>query len=228
MKIVSYLKEIRKQQNPTNLVKMGYLNTVIRTTSSELSSYYQVSDTLYLDLCDKLNWQVTVNILIVLTLVVTNISRFVNKIISCAVPIYFSENQEEYANQMCFVSEEKYAANESNTILIAPNRTLVYFRKSKVSSLSNATSIPEDKNPILIGSYYIWVSYVLVFLVLLLFVVKCLWLYLLKYQFRDIDLNELLKAAVECKDVPIDKFIFFDSKSRICVNKLLFKNNYIK
>lgn len=205
---------------------MGYLNTLIKDSGGHLSSLYQFTETTtYIDIGDKLNWQVTVNILIVLVLVVTNLSKFLNKIISCAVPIYFSDNQEEYANQICFIGE-KYATNESNSIYIASNQTLVYYRRSSTSTAS-AASQDDDKGPHLLSSYYIWVPYVLVVQILLFLLVKCLWQCLLEWQFQELDLNELLKAANECKDVPIDKFMFFDCET-LCVDQDLFQNSYIR
>lgn len=206
---------------------MGYLNTLIKTGSSQLGSLYQFTDTPYMDPSDKLNWQVTVNVLIVLVFILINIRQFLNKMISCAVPIYFSNNQEEYANLMCYVTENKYSANESNTILIAPNQTLVYFRKPSRTAVSNQLPL-DDQMPVQLGSYYIWVPYILIALILLFLLVKCLWIYLLSYQFRDLDINELLKAAGRAKNIPIDKFIYFNSAQQISVNSLLFRNKDIK
>lgn len=200
---------------------MGYLNKLIQTSSSQLSSVYQFTDAPYIDLSDQLNWQITVNVLVVLIFMLTNISKFVSKRISCAVPIYFTENHEEYANLMCYISEHKYAANESNTILIAPNQTLVYYH-------SNNSTSNWPHGPKLIGSYYVWVPYVLVLLVVLVILVRLLWMYLLKRLYRHVDLDELLRAAARCRDVPIEKFLFFDSKNHININRLLFRNHNIR
>lgn len=201
---------------------MGYLNELIKTGSNQFSSFYQFTDTPYVDISDQLNWQVTVNLLIVFVLVLTNISQFLNKIISCAVPIYFSDNQEQYANEVCYVSENKYAANESNTILIAPNQTLVYFKKS--SSSSSMPLINDNEGPRQLGSYYVWVPYVLMGLIFIFLFVKCMWIYVLSYQFRDMDLNEMLKAASRLRDFPVDEFVYFETPHRLDINKLLFRN----
>ena len=75
-----------------------------------------------IDLADKLNWEVTVNLLVVAVLIVTNIKHFINKLISCTVPIHFSDNQEQYANEVCFISD-KYFVLDTERILIFKNDT---------------------------------------------------------------------------------------------------------
>lgn len=197
---------------------MVYLRELLKTGGSQLGAFYQFNDTPYMDTSDQLNWQVTVNLLIVLVLVLVNIRRFLNKIISCAVPIYFSDNQEQYANEVCYVAESKYAANESSTILIAPNQTLVYFKKSLDQRL-------DADEPRQLGSYYVWVPYVLMLLIFVFLFIKCLWIYVLSYQFTELDLNELLKAAAHLKDFPLDEFVHIDERSqRIDINQRLFRN----
>lgn len=222
---------------------MGHLKDLMETGSGELISFYHFTDTPYVDVSDQLNWQVTVNLLTVLVLVLANIRLFLNKTISCAVPIYFSENQETYANEMCYVSESKYAANESNTILIAPNQTLVYYFKKKSSSSTSSplsplrpasdeptpTPTPPPASPRQLGSYYVWVPYALITLILLFLLVKCLWIYVLRCRFRDMDLNEMLKAAARLKEFPpLDEFVSFRSAHHIDVNQLVYRNSNMK
>lgn len=210
---------------------MGHLKELIETASSELSSVYHFTDTPYMDVSDKLNWQVTVNLLILLVLVLTNIGQFVSKPISCAVPIYFSENQEAYANEICYVSENKYAANESSTILIAPNQTLVYSKRPAAAATldnNNNDATTTIKSPQQLGSYYVWVPYVLSTLILIFLLVKCLWIYMLTYRFRGLDINELVKAAARLKEFPLDQFVFFKSSRELHVNQMIFRDFNIK
>ncbi len=78
------------------------------------------SKKLQIDFSDRLNWEITVNLLVIATLIVTNIKHFINKLISCTVPMHFSNNQEEYVNEVCFISD-KYYVLDTERILIYKN-----------------------------------------------------------------------------------------------------------
>ena len=77
---------------------MGLLSNMSVPKANINSNY---TKKIQIDLADKLNWEVTVNLLIVATLIVTNLKHFINKLISCTVPIHFSDNQEVYVNEVC-------------------------------------------------------------------------------------------------------------------------------
>ncbi len=78
------------------------------------------SKNLQIDFSDRLNWEITVNLLVIATLIVTNIKHFINKLISCTVPMHFSTNQEEYVNEVCYISD-KYFVLDTERILIYKN-----------------------------------------------------------------------------------------------------------
>lgn len=98
---------------------MGFLSS-LSLPKTDIGSFY--ANKIQVDLADKLNWEVTVNLLVVLTLIVTNLKHFINKLISCTVPIHFSNNQEEYVNEVCFVSD-KFFVLDTDRIFIYNNET---------------------------------------------------------------------------------------------------------
>lgn len=98
---------------------MGLLSS-LSLPKTDIDSYY--AKKVQVDLADKLNWEVTVNLLVVFTLIVTNLKHFINKLISCTVPIHFSNNQEEYVNEVCFVSD-KFFVLDTDRIFIYNNET---------------------------------------------------------------------------------------------------------
>jgi hypothetical protein len=82
---------------------MGFVK--ILTSKTNVLSY-GIFKNIEIDLADKLNWQITSNIIILFIVIVSNSQNFINKLISCTVPINFSDNQEEYVNELCFIVDK--------------------------------------------------------------------------------------------------------------------------
>jgi innexin len=153
------------------------------------------------DWSDKLSWSVTVNILILLLFIVSNVKNFINKSISCAVPIYFSSNQEQYVNEICFISDKYYAMDNQRIIIYDIKQT---SNKTKLSDDFNANNIDiiDEKRPgepILIA-YYIWVPYFLILQILLILLPRKLWFFFLN-RLTNLDIIEFFKAAKACKNI---------------------------
>jgi hypothetical protein len=98
---------------------MGFLSS-LSLPKADTNNYY--AKKIQVDLADRLNWEVTVNLLVVCILIVTNLKHFINKLISCTVPIHFSSNQEEYVNEVCFVSD-KFFVLDTDRIFIYNNES---------------------------------------------------------------------------------------------------------
>ncbi|CAF1056497.1 unnamed protein product, partial [Brachionus calyciflorus] len=185
---------------------MGLLSHILNT--DELNDVYIYKGT-YLDITDKLNWQITVNIVLIFTFLVSNLKNFVNKIISCAVPIYFSDNQEEYANQVCFISN-KYFVDDNERVIISQN-----FTPEPIGFNNKLLSENGRKEPPVVISYYIWVPYILLIQALLFVAVKYLWLYLFKIL-TNLDIKEICKSAEMCKNL---KELVFIDKGKMEISK---------
>jgi hypothetical protein len=85
--------------------------TLIKIINEETNANvfrYGIFKQIEIDFSDKLNWQITVNILIIFMFIVSNCEIFINKLISCTVPINFSDNQEDYVNEVCFLVDKYY------------------------------------------------------------------------------------------------------------------------
>lgn len=157
---------------------MGFLKKFLN--QDEVNNVYIFKENFH-DKSDKFNWQTTVNLLIIFTFLVSNVKNIVNKIISCTVPINFSENQEEYVNQICYISN-KYYVDDGDKIIINQNFSseMQILNKSK-------------EHPILL-SYYIWVPYILLIQALLFLFIKHIWYYMMQ-KLTCFDMHELIKSA---------------------------------
>jgi hypothetical protein len=155
-----------------------------------------------IDFADKLNWQMTMNLLALCVIVISNTRSIVNKVISCAVPIYFPSNHEEYANEICYISE-KYMVNESERIIINGNST----NQVELSYLNKSISSPR------VISYYVWVPYILIAQIFMLFIPERVWSHLM-YNLTEIDVKELLKAVKLCNNLLKQSFSRTDFQSR--------------
>lgn len=201
---------------------MGYIKKFIE--SSELNEIYIFREkSIYLDTADKLNWQITINILVIFILILANVKDLLNRIITCAVPIYFSDNQQEYADEICYISEKYHVYDEDMILVNGQNSSLVYAdRMLKKLDYRNYQSAHRFE------SYYIWVPYVLAVQIVLLVALKSVWQYSLK-KIISLDVNELLSASISCKDVQLDKFLH-DHSSSLGINEHYFQNvhfNYL-
>ncbi|RMZ92837.1 briggsae CBR-INX, partial [Brachionus plicatilis] len=170
---------------------MGFLKNILNTDDLDDVYIYQSS---YLDMADKLNWQITVNILLVFTFLVSNLKSFVHKIISCTVPIYFSDNQEEYANLACYISN-KFFVDDTERVIISQNFTPEPIGFDNKILISN-----DGKETPVVVSYYIWVPYILVVQALLFLFTKHIWIYLFR-TLTYLDIKELCRSAEMCKNV---------------------------
>ena len=166
---------------------MGFVGITIPTAG--LTNGY--TKKLQIDFADKLNWQVTVNLLIIALIVVTNMRLFINKLISCTVPMHFSSNQEEYANEICFITVDKYFVMENERILIFKNES----SKMQLNYIDEKDSVGEQPSLV---SYYIFVPYILIIEAFLIVLPRKLWSYLLQNLGR-FDMDEMLKASFTCK-----------------------------
>ena len=166
---------------------MGFVGITIPTAG--LTNGY--AKKIQIDFADKLNWQVTVNLLIIALIVVTNMRLFINKLISCTVPMHFSSNQEEYANEICFITGDKYFVMENERILIFKNES----SKMQLNYIDEKDSVGEQ--PPLV-SYYIFVPYILIIEAFLIVLPRKLWSHLLK-KLGKFDMDEMLKASFTCK-----------------------------
>jgi hypothetical protein len=173
-----------------------------------------------IDLADKLNWQMTMNLLTLCVLVISNTRSIVNKVISCAVPIYFPSNHEEYANEICYISD-KYVVNESERIIINGNST----NQVELSYLNKSISSPK------VVSYYVWVPYILIAQILMFLISERLWSHFM-YNLSEIDVKELLKAVKLCNNFLNQSFSQNSFGSRKYKSsqqqKLLFGNSNFK
>lgn len=190
---------------------MGLLSYFL--SNNNLDNVYILKEN-YNDISDRFNWQFTVNLLIIFTFLVSNVTSFVNKIISCAVPINFSENQEEYANQVCYISD-KYYVGDSERIVVSQNFTL------EPLTLSH----DQAKSPLLV-SYYVWVPYILLGQALLFLFIKRLWIFMLEHLTR-LDMGEILKSVQMSKNNK--EIIYFDDYSnRFEINPKAFRNVHLR
>jgi hypothetical protein len=147
----------------------------------------------YMDIADKLTWKITAQILVVLILIVFNAKEFVNKVISCAVPMYFSPNQEEYANEICFITN-KYYVNENHEIFLhKSNETLI--SNSLLKNNFNGTITINDRTKVQNVSYYLWIPYILLLQGFLFLVPEKLWYLTLNFHTK-IDIKDLLRASL--------------------------------
>lgn len=154
----------------------------------------------YIDISDKLNWQFTVNLLVIFMFILSNASSFVNKIISCTVPINFSPNQEEYANEVCYISD-KYSVLDNERVYIYKNSTKD-MEPNYVETFNSKTKSHQE-SPMQI-SYYVWVPYILLIQAFLYVFPKYIWKYFLKH-ITNLDMNETFKASTNCRNVASDE-----------------------
>ncbi len=133
---------------------MGFFPSAMIPTTGLTDQYFQK---IQIDFSDKLNWEITVNILVISTVIVTNIRYLINKPISCTVPMHFSSNQEEYANEICFISD-KYFVKDNERILLFKNDS----SKVQINYFDEKDSIATANDQPAITSYYIFVPYILI------------------------------------------------------------------
>lgn len=161
----------------------------------------------FVDFSDQLNGQYTVNILIVLTFVISNAISFLNKTINCAVPINFSANQETYTNLACYVND-KYHVTDTEPLTLVFNSSLISTidlqnQEADESSEQVYKLIDGDYKqirPSRIATHYIWIEYILLGQAFSFWILKQIWWSLLN-RFTFIDLNEVISAAKGFKSV---------------------------
>jgi hypothetical protein len=205
---------------------MGLISHILNAHASDI---YKVSliKLFYVDFVDQLNWEYTVNLLVFFTFVISNAKKFVHDVIRCVVPMYFSENQEEYANEICYITTFKYYIADSaryNVFLNASSNDYsikyINLHDNKLDLLSN---VPKA------SSYYVWIPYVLLAQAVLLVGPRFLWSFLLCYV-TNIDMGELLNAANNCKNL-CNNMTRIDHSSSIkysLIDPLLRKNSNFK
>ena len=193
---------------------MGFLKNVLNTDVLNEVYIYQGS---YLDTADKFNWQITVNVLLVFTFLVSNLQNFVHKIISCTVPIYFSDNQEEYANLVCYISN-KFFVDDTERVIISQN-----FTPESIGFDNKILNRIDGKETPIVVSYYIWVPYILVIQALLFLLTKYIWIYLFK-SLTQLDIIELCKSARMCQNVK--SMVVLDTTEKTYKLSSVFKDNH--
>ncbi|CAF3749702.1 unnamed protein product [Rotaria socialis] len=120
------------------------------------------------DLCDRLNYSHTVAILIVFAIIVTN-RQFSENQIKCWVPAQFTGSYEQYANQICFIT---------NTYSFDMHETL-----------------PDDYNQRHEQElkYYQWTPFILILMAILFYMPHQIWR---GFSLRSgVDLKDLIEAA---------------------------------
>jgi hypothetical protein len=155
------------------------------------------------DFVDKLNWKLTTSILVLSIFIVSNVKQFIAKLISCTVPIQFSDNQVDYANEVCFVSDkffitdnQRFNLNENKMNDWNNNVNNTYTNTFKLQLVNEKIKENEiNNNNIKMISYYIWVPYILSCLALSILMTKCLWLNFLKSSMLCTDILEVLRAS---------------------------------
>ena len=176
---------------------MGLISHILEAHASDI---YQVDllKLYYVDFIDQLNWEYTVNMLVFFTFIISNAKIFVHQVIKCVVPMYFSENQEEYANEYCYVSTSKFYISDTERYNVFINTSsndysikYINLHDNKLDLLSN---VPKA------SSYYVWIPYVLLTQAIFLVGPRFLWSFLLSYL-TSIDMCELLNAANNCKNL---------------------------
>ena len=178
-------------------IEMGILSSILQNddaNKADLSKLY------YLDFADRLNWEYTVNLLVVITFIISNARFFVNKVISCVVPMYFSANQEEYANEICYITINKYYVSEHERIYVFENFT----DKIQINYINSIDNSINDKPVPTLASYYVWIPYILIMLSIFMAAPRYIWSQLLKKQ-TAIDMDEMLKAASKCRNLCANK-----------------------
>lgn len=193
---------------------MGLLKNVLNTDVLNDVYIYQGS---YLDIADKFNWQITVNLLLVFTFLVSNLQSFVHKIISCTVPIYFSDNQEEYANLVCYISN-KFFLDDSERVIISQN-----FTPESIGFDNKLLNRNDGKETPVVVSYYIWVPYILVVQALLFLLTKYIWIYMFK-KLTHLDIKELCKSAEMCQNVK--SMVVLDANEKVFKLSNVFTDNH--
>ena len=173
---------------------MGLVSYIL---DSQANDIYKLSlvKLYYVDFADKLNWEYTVNLLVFFTFVISHAKMFVNRVISCVVPIYFTQNQEDYANEMCYITTNKFYMNDHERYYVFQNNT-EHIGVAYINAYDN--NIDPSVSVAKVASYYVWVPYVLLAQAVCLVSPRFLWSYLLSHL-TSIDMNELLKAASQCK-----------------------------
>lgn len=170
--------------------------SLIKIVSAKTNVFsYGIFRQLEIDLADRLTWQITVNILVIFMFIVSNAQNFINKLISCTVPINFSDNQETYVNEICFIADKYYASDHERILIIkndSTNLVIDYVDKNN------------DSQPNLV-SYYIFVPYALVLEAILVLVPRYIWIFLLN-KYTQLDMGEIFKASAICKDFCNKKF----------------------
>jgi innexin len=194
---------------------MGFVK--ILTSKTNVLSY-GIFKNIEIDLADKLNWQITSNIIILFIVIVSNSQNFINKLISCTVPINFSDNQEEYVNELCFIVD-KYYAKDNERILILKNDS----NNLMINYIDNNNNEEPTRT-----SYYIFVPIVLVIEAILVITPRYLWLAIIA-RYSKMDLEEMFKAVNVCREFSNKKFkeIFLKKKMPTTVSEEVFYLNYM-
>ncbi|CAF0782868.1 unnamed protein product [Adineta ricciae] len=121
---------------------------------------------------DRLSYRYTCAILIAFTLIVSN-REFTMKRIQCWVPAFFTENYEEYTNNVCWV-RNTYYLNDNSDVPETPHAR-------------QETSI----------RYYQWIPFILLFQAFFFFLPYVLWRVLC--QRSGIDIRDVVEAAANYK-----------------------------
>lgn len=126
------------------------------------------------DLADRLNYRYTVAILITFAVVVSH-RQFSESVIKCWVPAFFTSNYEQYANQVCWISNTYYV-NSTQTV-------------PKEDAVKKSTEI----------KYYQWIPFILLIQALFLYIPRILWRLLTARA--GLDMRDLVEAAHSYKSV---------------------------
>lgn len=184
---------------------MGLIKVV--TAKTNVFSY-GIFKHIEIDFADKLNWQITVNILVMFMFIVSNSQNFINKLISCTVPINFSDNQEEYVNEICFIVDKYYTSDNGRILIVKNDSTNILINY-----------IDKDNEQPNLVSYYIFVPYALLIEAILILIPRYLWVAILCKQ-TQLDMAEIFKASAICKDFSTKNFKNLFLKRRKSILKL--------
>ncbi len=122
----------------------------------------------------RLNYRYTVAILVVFAVIVSH-RQFSESVIKCWVPAFFTSNYEQYANQVCWISNTYYV----NTSVGMPRED----ETKKDSEIK----------------YYQWIPFILLVQALLLYIPRIMWRLLTARA--GLDMRDLVEAAHSYKTV---------------------------
>ena len=171
---------------------MDFLNNLFLLKEAYNQDFMRLN---FMDIADKLTWKTTTHLLVILNLILFYAKEFLNKPISCAVPMYFSSNQEEYTNEICFITN-KYSVNDNQEIFFYKDKNETSMLESFLNFNENLSKNSQSR---VNGSFYLWLPYILILQGFSFLFPEKLWYFFLNVHTK-IDIRDLLKASSRIKN----------------------------